>query len=238
MVISALVCDDLPEERSSLLQMLRVYESCHDVELALETAASGTELLSMWRPGRWSIIFLDVYMPEMDGIEAARRLRAVDGDCALVLATTSQDHGIAAYELHALDYLTKPFSQQDVDNAMDWFLKQRTKQGLELDIRTQDGERTIRADEIRYIESRGHRCVIHIAAEDVSVRGSIDELSADISDAGFFRCHQSFLINFAHVSQVEKRAFLTDGGERIPISAANLAQSKAALLEWVARQSR
>ena len=231
MSISILICDDLPEERTNLSRMLRAYESAHGPELDLETAAAGSEMLALWKPNRWDLIFLDIYMPQIDGVEAARRLRKVDSRCEIVFATTSREHGMEGYELHAMDYLTKPFAQQDVDSVMDWFLQQRDEKHRELLVRTQEGEETVRAQEIRYIESRGHTCVIHTPDRRISVRGSIDELAAGL-DSAFFRCHKSFLLNFAHVAEIENNAFRMDSGESVPISAANLSRSKTALLAW------
>ncbi len=219
-----------------MTQMLRNCEISRDLEFRIETASDGAEMLALWKPGRWDIIFLDIYMPEMNGIEAARRLRKVDKSCEIVLATTSREHGVEGYELRALDYLTKPFTQQEVDGAMDWFLQQRAEKLQEMTFRTQWGEQAIRTQDIRYVESRGHSCIVHTEGEEYSVRGSIDELSADLGGASFFRCHQSFLLNFAHVSGIGKRAFLMDDGERVPISAANVSRSKAALLKWNAEQ--
>ncbi len=236
MEVSILVCDDLPEERFRMSRMLESYERSHGVELRIETASDGAELLALWKPGRWDIIFLDVYMPEMNGIEAARRLRKVDKNCEIVLATTSREHGVEGYELRALDYLTKPFTRQDVDGAMDWFIQQRAEKLHELTVRTQWGEQAVRTQDIQYVESRGHSCIVHTEGEEYSVRGSIDEISADLDGTSFFRCHQSFLLNFAHVASIGKRAFLMDDGERVPISAANVSRSKAALLKWNAEQ--
>ncbi len=231
MTISILVCDDLPEERANLIGMLRTYEQSHDVELELETASDGSELISMWRPNRWSIIFLDIYMPQLNGIEAARRLRKTDTRCEIVFVTTSRDHGMEGYELHALDYLTKPYTQQDVDGAMDWFLRKQTEKPRNLTVRTLDGKEQLDLRDIRFIESRGHNCDIHMPGRIVSVRRTIDELSAEL-DAAFFRCHKSFLLNLAHVKELAKNSFLMDDGESVPISAAKLRESRSVFLAW------
>ena len=231
MSISILVCDDLPEERMNLLRMLRHYEQKKDMELRLETASDGSELLSMWKPNRWDMIFLDIFMPQVDGIEAARQLRKVDDDCEIVFATTSRRHGMEGYEIHAMDYLTKPFAQPEVDSVMDWFLQERAEKRRELILRTPEGEETVRTQDILYIESRSHSCVVHTRKQEISTRGSIDELAAGL-DASFFRCHKSFLLNFAHVAEIEQRAFRLDSGDVVPISAANLCRSKTALMEW------
>ena len=231
MTISILICDDLPEERQNLSRMLRNYEATADVELDLETAADGAELLAMWKPERWDLIFLDIYMPQINGVEAARRLRKLDDRCEIVFATTSREHGMEGYELHAMDYLTKPFLQQDVDGVMDWFLQKRAEQRRELLLRTQSAEESIPAQSIVYIESRGHTCLIHAADQDISTRKGIDELASELSNA-FFRCHKSFLLNLSHAVQIEEKAFLMDDGSVVPISAANLSRSKSALLAW------
>ena len=232
MTISVLICDDLPEERRNLSRMLRHYEEEKgDIELRLEAASDGSELLSLWKPERWDIIFLDIYMPQLNGVEAARRLRKVDDRCEIVFATTSRDHGMEGYELRALDYLTKPFTQQDVDAVMDWFFKKLAERPRELAVRTSSGEETVRTQDVRYIESRGHTCVIHTGDRELVVRRGIDELAAGL-DASFFRCHKSFLVNLALVSGVDQRAFRLTDGTYVPISAANLSRSKSALLAF------
>ena len=228
---SILVCDDLPEERMNMLRKLRHYEQATGHELHLETASDGSELLSMWKPERWDVIFLDIFMPHLDGIAAARQLRKVDDRCEIVLATTSRNHGMDGYELRAMDYLTKPFAQIDVNGVMDWFLRKRAEKRRELQVRTQLGEETVRAQDILYIESRGHSCVIHTREQEISTRGSIDELAAGLDEA-FFRCHKSFLLNFAHVAELEDRVFRMDSGDSVPISAANLSRSKTAIMAW------
>ena len=233
MSISVMVCDDLPEERSNLIRMLRHYEQERGVELDLETAADGTELLSMWKPDRWDLLLLDIFMPQLNGIDAARRLREVDRKCEIVFATTSREHGVEGYELHALDYLTKPISQQDVDNMMDWFLQNRAEKRSELLVRTSLGEEIIPVRDIIYVESRGHSCDIHLPQRTFSVRRSIDEM-AELLDTAFYRCHKSFLLNFAHVAELEKNLFRMDDGSCVPISSARLSGCRTAYLTWKA----
>ena len=231
MTISILVCDDLPEERANLIRKLRAYEQTHDVELELETASDGSELISKWQPNRWGIIFLDIYMPHLNGIEAARQLRKVDTRCEIVFVTTSRDHGMEGYALKAMDYLTKPYSQQDVDGAMDWYLRKQCEKRRELTVRTADGNEDLPLKDICFIESHGHTCDIHLDGRIVCVRRSIDQLSAELNDS-FFRCHKSFLLNFAHVAAIDGSRFVMDNGDSVPISAAKLSESKSTLLQW------
>ena len=231
MIISILVCDDLPEERANLIRKLRAYEQTHDAELEIETVSDGAELIAKWQPDRWEIIFLDIYMPHLNGIEAARQLRKVDTRCEIVFVTTSRDHGMEGYALKAMDYLTKPYSQQDVDGAMDWYIRKQSEKRRELTVRTADGNEDLPLKDVCYIESRGHTCDIHLNGRVVRVRRSIDELSAELSDA-FFRCHKSFLVNLAHASGIDGNRFRMDNGDSVSISATKLSESKSTLLQW------
>ena len=174
-----MICDDLPEERANLVRMLRQYESEHGVELDLETAADGAELLELWKPGRWELVLLDIFMPQLNGIEAGRRLRKVDDKC------------------------------ENVDGMMDWFLRKRAEKRSELLVRTSLGEEAVPVKDIRYIESRGHACDIHLPERTLSVRRSIDEL-AGMLDTAFYRCHNLKEIIFPDgLLEIGRGAFLS-----------------------------
>ena len=109
MKISIAICDALEREQLNLVQMLQHYGKAHGLEITVDTISSGEELLSLWTPDRWDLIFLDIYMRDLSGVEIARRIRQKDRNCILVFATTSQDHGIIGHELRISDYLVKPF---------------------------------------------------------------------------------------------------------------------------------
>lgn len=233
MTVSILVCDDQLEARSTLLRMLRAYELRHDIKLAVELAASGKELLSLWQPERWDVVFLDIYMPGLDGVETARRLREQDRSCALIFATTSRAHGVISFDLQAMDYLTKPIRQTDVDRAMDWFLQEHGFRLRELTVRTGYEEARLRFGDIRYIESRTRLCTVYTVQGSVETRNSIEALAEEIGDdRRFLRCHQSYLVNLEYISAQEKRDFRLTDGTLIPISTARIAQAVQAYWAW------
>ena len=117
------ICDDLEEERLALSRMVRSYAQERGMPVRLRLFSSGTELLEASpRQRDFQILFLDIFMPGLSGMDAARQLRRDGVNAAIIFATTSLDHGLDSFEVQAADYLVKPFQKQDVAQALDWCL--------------------------------------------------------------------------------------------------------------------
>lgn len=232
MKISVAICDDLEEERFGLARMVQHYGREHQLDLSLSTFASGDELLSQWTPGRWDIIFLDIYMPGLSGVDTAFRIRESDAACALVFATTSQDHGLVGFDLQISDYLVKPFRQEDVDGVFDWVLQEQEGNLRTIRIHADWEEVEVRLRDIAYIESQRHTALLHAGGQILSTRRGLDDLSEEIGGSPFFRCRRSYLVNLEYVSGIQKRDFLMRDGTLVPISLQNLSQARHLCLEW------
>lgn len=226
MKISIAICDALEREQLNLVQMLQHYGKAHGLEITVDTISSGEELLSLWTPDRWDLIFLDIYMRDLSGVEIARRIRQKDRNCILVFATTSQDHGIIGHELRISDYLVKPFQQQNVDSVMDWILQDQAPRLRTLRLYVNWNEVEIRLRDITYIEIREHTALIHLNGQTISPRRSMESLEEELIGTSFFRCHRSYLVNLQHVDSLQKRDFCMDDGSLVPISSQHLAKAR------------
>ena len=110
------VCDDLEEERRSLARMIHSYAQRRNRTVRFRFYSSGEELLASGQQvAACQILFLDIYMPGLSGVEAARRLRAAGCGTSIVFATTSLDHGLESFDVWAADYLTKPFLMEELE---------------------------------------------------------------------------------------------------------------------------
>lgn len=232
------ICDDLEEERVILSRMLRNYARRQGLSLQVHFFVSGEELLqSVRRANACQVLFLDIYMPGISGVETARRLRAAGYGASIVFATTSTDHGVDSFEVRASDYLVKPFRQEEVDRALDWCLEHMPEPLRSLSVYAEGEIQEFPLASVLYIEVLGHQSHIHTLRQTVVVRKSLDDLERAVDSPDFFRCHRSFLVNLNHAERIESSDFLMSDGARIPISSANLPRARNAFLDWVYRKA-
>lgn len=232
------ICDDLEEERVILSRMLRNYARRQGLSLQVHFFVSGEELLqSVRRANACQVLFLDIYMPGISGVETARRLRAAGYGASIVFATTSTDHGVDSFEVRASDYLVKPFRQEEVDRALDWCLEHMPEPLRSLSVYAEREPQEFPLASVLYIEVLGHQSHIHTLRQTVVVRKSLDDLERAVDSPDFFRCHRSFLVNLGHVERIESSDFLMSDGARIPISSANLPRARNIFTDWIYRNA-
>lgn len=226
------VCDDLSEERAGLTRVIREYFSSRDLSHRVQTFSDGGELLDAFKSTRFDIVFLDIYMPYMSGMEAAQKIRELNTDCALIFVTTSQDYGVESYAVQASDYLVKPYKAQDVKNALDWCLEQLSASKRMLTVISEWKKIEIPVRELIYIEICGHKAHLHLVEQVVCVRQGLDSLEADIGHDDFLRCHRSYLVNMNYIKAVEKSFFRMSDDSLVPIGSTNAAQIRDRFMDW------
>ncbi len=232
------ICDDLEEERVILSRLLRNYARRQGLSLQVHFFVSGEELLqSVRRANACQVLFLDIYMPGISGVETARRLRAAGYGASIVFATTSTDHGVDSFEVRASDYLVKPFRQEEVDRALDWCLEHMPEPLRSLSVYAEGETQEFPLASVLYIEVLGHQSHIHTLRQTVVVRKSLDDLERAVDSPDFFRCHRSFLVNLNHAERIESSDFLMSDGARIPISSANLPRARNIFTDWIYRNA-
>jgi two-component system response regulator LytT len=206
--MKALVVDDEPLVRSELVFALgRVAE---DV-LVTEAGDAATALAILARE-IYDVLFLDIAMPGMNGLDALRVVNALPHRPRVVFVTAYEKHAVDAFEHAAADYLIKPVSEERLaitmsrlrelgPNARPQSAKRTAaagRLGLELDGRTL----LVKIDDVRYIHANGHVVLVRLFDRELRYRGSISELAARLESSGFLRVHRSYVVNPDHVVEI------------------------------------
>lgn len=225
------ICDDMAPDRAHLLQMLRQYCLQNDITAQVEQFADAGELLAHFAPKKYQILFLDVYMPGLSGMEAAQRIREQDTECMLIFTTTSEEHALESYRVYAAGYLLKPYGQESLDETLDWCIQNLPPQTQLYEIISERERVQIVLGDIVFIEIYGRNALFHTTGQTYSVHRRLSEIGKELP-GNFIRCHRSYIVNMQYIVRVENADFHLKTGQRVPIGSEMGAKVKQAFFDW------
>ena len=164
----------------------------------------GLEILEEYRPV-YDIIFLDVEMPQLDGMETARRIRAMDSEVQLIFITNMAQYAIKGYAVGALDYVLKPVPYFEFSQQLQKAVRRLERWARHYMVIPVDcGLRRLDTARIYYLESEGHRVNFYTEEGVFSGRGSLKTFEEKLADQPFVRCNSGYLVNLAQVVGVQQ----------------------------------
>ena len=226
------IVEDEAAVREQLAGYVQRYTRQYGTQFEVTMFTDGVEILEDYRPV-YDIIFLDVEMQHLDGMETARRIRELDSDVLLIFITNMAQYAIKGYAVGALDYVLKPvpyfaFSQQ-LQKAVNQLAK-RTRHYLAVPV--DGGLRRLDAATIYYIESEGHRVHFYTEDGDFSAPGALKALEEKLAGRLFARCNNGYLVNLAQVSGVQQNTVQV-GPHELQISRPKRRAFLAALADYI-----
>lgn len=231
-VLRVAICEDDGADLASILEAID--NSGYPTETA--SFSSGSKMLETYQEGQYHIIFLDIYMPGMNGVDTAQAIRAVDDQVVIVFVTTSMDHTREGYRFGVLKYIEKPFHPRDVKAALE--LAWRINKSREMcTISTKHGKQEAVFGDILYVEASNHMCNLHFANKRVQTNISIDGMALLLPPPYFVRCHRSFIVNLAHVKAVD-RDFVMINDDRVYIRGKDVRKMTDLFARYLADESR
>ena len=161
-----------------------------------------------------SMIFLDVEMPEMDGIKAAKEIRKIDETACLIFVTSIMKYAINVYEVNALDFMLKPVEYFTfADKFQKALAYQQTRREKYAQLIDDDKSITrIAYSEIYYLEKERNYIVYHTSNGDFRERGTIASKEEDFLKCGFAKCSSGCLVNMRHVLKTKKNTVWVANG--------------------------
>ena len=212
--LRVLICDDEPGMRM-ILRMLVERQEGFCVAGEAENGAQGVKLFEQLRP---DVVFLDVDMPEMNGIDAAQKMQDMDPRAMLIFATAHEGFREQAFEVYAFDYLVKPFKNDRVfetlqcirsikGRTMDAGVKsmavpQKKKRPERLMLRSRDGVVFVDTEDILLVQRENRQTVLYTADGAYPTGDSLTDLEEKLEPEVFFRCHKSYIINLTAIESI------------------------------------
>ena len=239
-----MIVDDEDLARQVIREMLQSHQ---EVETAGE-CANGFEAVRMTGELKPDLLFLDIQMPKLDGFEV---LELIGSEVAIVFVTAHDEHALRAFEVHAVDYLLKPFTAERFDAALER-AKERIGQKLPAPaelmaaargpgqyaerVVVKDGTRVqiIPVAKLDYAEAQDDYVALASLGKKHLKQQTISSLEAALDPKNFVRIHRSYLLNLERVARLEpyskdSHVVILNDGTRLPVSRAGYARLKAFL---------
>ena len=216
-MIHIAICDDEKYMSDHIRSFVSDFFRKKNREISLHMFSGGEELLSY--TGQIDILFLDIQMKDMDGMETARKLRADQFRGFLVFITVLKEMVFQSFEVQAYDYLVKPVDKKQFEKTMDrlYASMQNASEDILLVQKGYEG-RIIREEEIVFCEIIDRKIYLNLTSgEVVDYYERLEHLETKL-DSHFFRCHRSYLINLKHLKGYKNGTAYMDDGKEVPVS--------------------
>lgn len=231
-MIRIAVCDDEPEVLARMERMLSSYEK---ETLSVDCYAGGMELLASFR--QYDIIFLDIDMPGMNGIETAEQIRRRDREVTLIYVTNYTDYTIFAFAVHAFAYLLKPVEPAALFGQLKEALlyKRKTKR-QELEFTGKEGIIRVDPAEILYFEYQNRMVLMKTADRVFHLKKRITEVAEEMMAYDFVMPHKSFVVNLYAVQSIHGYDIILTDGSTVPLSQKKSVAFRRSLNRYLAEE--
>lgn len=211
------ICEDNLKESKQLQEMIQKSLKKQEVEAELCVFENAEELLESAEKTYYAIFFLDVMLPDMSGIEAAKQIRRDGSHSPIVFATTSKDYLVQSYSVWAVHYLVKPLKQKDIDEAIERSLTVLSGEQKMLKVTLNRYPEEIPYEDIFYVEGDGRNCNIHTRTGVFSPYITVQDMLGKLDDNRFYLPHRSYIINLDHVIAIQREKIAMRDDRFVPI---------------------
>ncbi len=215
MLLLAIV-DDEKKDSEALSALVTEYFHHHNKPFLLRTFNAPLDFIRSTE--NFDIVFMDIRMDKLDGLEVARIMRKINPGSALIFVTHMAQLAIKGYEVDALDFIVKPADQFSINYVLDKAIKRLENTSSTLvAIKTSEGIVSLFSNDIQYVEVFDHNLVYHTTKGVYNVRGRLSDVLKKLDPRHFVMCNRSFVVNLRYVSSASGDC-LTIEGAKISIS--------------------
>lgn len=220
--IHAAICDD---EEPMLNLLASSLEACflqYDCKVLLDRFSSPVQLLEAVRQGvEYRVFFLDIDMPELNGIDLGVQLKADSDHTAIIYISNCEERVFDSFRARPLGFVRKSSFLKDLQSVVKLYIEStRNEDNRRLEIKTNQGLMYLPISEIVYIECRKDYQYFYLAKdpEPVKCRLSMGKLEDSLENEGFLRIHQGYIVNYAYIKRINNEFVELIDDKKIPMS--------------------
>lgn len=232
------ILDDLKLDRVRLKAIVSNYLEIKNLNGDIYLYAEAEQLLADMNRLSFDLLFFDIRLDGMSGLDAARKIRKARLETPLVFVTVAQDFALEGYEVQAADFILKPFEKDKIFKTMDRIFKDKLRPQY-ITIKTERITAQIPIDDIFFAETRSHYVEVHTAGKTFKSYITFKEFCSMLpQQLQFQSCFRGIVVNLDKVKKFEDQNLLLENGERIPISRSKKTEIKRAYAAYAFEKTR
>lgn len=217
-MIHVVIAEDSPACAQKLSYYLGKYGQEAKIDFQTTFFQDGRSLIENYSPN-WDILLMDIEMPHLDGMSAARHIRKIDSSIIIIFITNMGKYAIKGWEVGAMDFVLKPISYfafaTKIKKAVSAI---QARKQTSLVVSDRNGMHKILSDEIYYIEVMDHWLHIHTEHGIYSMLGTLHDMEVHFSKYHFVRCSKCYLVNLRHVVCLQGFTVTLTNGQMLQVS--------------------
>lgn len=220
------ICDD---ERVTLDYLAEKISSCCGSDFEITKYEDGEMLLADSRKLFFDVLFLDIKMPSMDGMQVAEAVRKYNQHVKIVFVTNQEECVFQGYRYGAFRFMRKSQFEHELPETMSSLKAYFASVNDVVLFKTSKGTFAKKVSEIRYIEVQDHIVTVNFGKRTEQVIGIMREFEMELSAKGFIRIHKGYLVNFRNIYSIGPRDVVLDDGKILPLSRNRVNETKTKL---------
>lgn len=213
------ICDDEEVQCELLKSYLREWSTESKVSCQIHAYPSAEAFLFEYEVIKgYQVLFLDIQMKNISGMELAKQLRALGEDVCIIFVTGNTEYVFQGYGVQALDFIVKPITKERLFEVLDKAYEKCKKEELYLLVESDGSTHKVKQREICSIESSKHDTLIHRLEGTLLCKKGISSVKEMLDEKHFYQCHRSYVVNVTCISSISKKEVITEDGKCIPIA--------------------
>lgn len=229
------ICDDNLDELSRIVSLLEEFCTERENSITYETFNSALDLLETMRLRQFDLLLLDILMPGLTGMDAAKEIRNSYNEIPIIFLTSSREFAVESYRVGAKDYIMKPVSKDEIFSSIGKQLAKLRQEDAYLTLKTSNGITKLPYSQIVYVEVINRS--IHFVLSNGDVREAYGYLSdyesSLLKEIHFYKPHRSYIVNLRHVTELDKNGFTTILGNTVPVARDTFTKTKAIYMKYL-----
>ena len=211
------ICDDEKESRISLRRPIEREAQLNGLEYKVSEYGSGEEMLKALEKDAPKLLFLDIEMDGIDGMEAARAIRKTHKDTVIIFVTAYPDFVFQGYDVHAFHYILKPYKEEKIKEVFHMALEELNLQTEQYyAVEQKSGTLRLRLKEVRFFSSDRKKVTAETEEGKIEFYGKLNDIETTLPEY-FIRIHNRYLVNLNYLTKVEPSQCIC-GEEILPVS--------------------